>query len=64
MCMCQQLWVVIVNAVCVAQGVLFHDRMAPNVLASVRDKLVMLEEEFLREHPGTPVQRVLQPQPS
>ena len=49
---------------CVGQGVLFHDRMAPNALASVRDKLVMLEEDFLREHPGTPVQRVLQPLPS
>ena len=58
------IWVEKVNAVCVGQGVLFHDRMAPNVLASVRDKLVMLEEEYLREHPGTPVQRVLQPQPS
>lgn len=52
------------GTLCVGQGVLFHDRMAPNVLAGVRDKLVMLEEDFLREHPGTPVQRVLQPQPS
>ena len=48
----------------VRQGVLFHDRMAPNALESVRDALVALEEDYLREHPGTPVQRVPQPQPS
>ncbi|KAK9842088.1 hypothetical protein WJX81_007904 [Elliptochloris bilobata] len=43
------------------QGVLFHDRMAHAALESVREKLVALEEEYLRAHPGAPVQRVPQP---
>jgi peptide deformylase len=40
------------------QGVLFHDRMTPKVLATIKDSLVELEEAYLREHPGAQVQRV------
>ncbi|KAI7842309.1 hypothetical protein COHA_003949 [Chlorella ohadii] len=39
-------------------GKLFHDRMAPPVLDSIRQQLVELEEEYLREHPDAQIQRV------
>jgi hypothetical protein len=41
-----------------AQGKLFHDRMAPAVLQTVRKDLVALEEEFAAAHPGVAIQRV------
>ena len=40
------------------QGVLFHDRMKPSVLETVRPELVALEEAFLAEHPAAKVQRL------
>ncbi len=40
------------------QGTLFHDRMAPEVLEEVREKLVDMEEAYLKEHPGAAVRRV------
>lgn len=41
-----------------AQGKLFHDRMRPEVLQTVREDLLALEEAFLRENPGVAVQRI------
>eukprot|EP00887_Chlorella_sp_A99_P004052 scaffold11.g4052.t1 len=35
------------------RGTLFHDRMAPDVLSSIRPELVAMEEDYLRRHPGT-----------
>ncbi|GFR39637.1 hypothetical protein Agub_g103, partial [Astrephomene gubernaculifera] len=43
------------------QGVLFHDRMKPAVLESVRPALVALEEAYLAAHPGAKVVRVPPP---
>jgi peptide deformylase len=40
------------------QGILFHDRMKPSVVDSVRGSLVALEETFIKANPGVPVQRV------
>jgi hypothetical protein len=40
------------------QGVLFHDRMAPEVLEKVRPALIQLEESYLTAHPGVAIQRV------
>ncbi|GLI60620.1 hypothetical protein VaNZ11_002782 [Volvox africanus] len=40
------------------QGVLFHDRMKPPVLESVRPALSAMEEEYLAAHPGTSIARV------
>lgn len=42
-------------------GVLFHDRMAPRVLAGVAPTLVALENVWMRAHPGVAVQRVQRP---
>ncbi|GLC59551.1 hypothetical protein PLESTB_001499500 [Pleodorina starrii] len=43
------------------QGVLFHDRMKPAVLETVRPALVAMEEEFLAANPGAKVVRVPPP---
>ncbi|KAG2448522.1 hypothetical protein HYH02_006413 [Chlamydomonas schloesseri] len=43
------------------QGVLFHDRMKPSVLETVRPELVALEEVYLAAHPGAKVQRLAPP---
>ncbi|MEW5314145.1 MAG: hypothetical protein WDW38_005663 [Sanguina aurantia] len=43
------------------QGVLFHDRMKPLQLARIRPGLVLLEEEFIAQHPGVPIQRLQPP---
>ncbi len=40
------------------QGTLFHDRMGPKVLETVKSALVALEEEYLQAHPGDRIQRV------
>ena len=44
---------------CAAQGKLFHDRMTPAVLQTIRKDLVALEEDFLSRHPGVAIQRVV-----
>jgi hypothetical protein len=44
-----------------AQGVLFHDRMKPDALESVRASLVAMEEAYLAAQPGATVQRVAPP---
>ncbi len=43
------------------QGVLFHDRMRPNVLEANRRQLVTLEEAFLAANPGVPIKRIPPP---
>lgn len=43
------------------QGVLFHDRMKPAVLETVRSELVALEEGFLAANPGAKINRVPPP---
>eukprot|EP00200_Dunaliella_tertiolecta_P004990 CAMPEP_0202354706 /NCGR_PEP_ID=MMETSP1126-20121109/9911_1 /ASSEMBLY_ACC=CAM_ASM_000457 /TAXON_ID=3047 /ORGANISM="Dunaliella tertiolecta, Strain CCMP1320" /LENGTH=235 /DNA_ID=CAMNT_0048947211 /DNA_START=132 /DNA_END=839 /DNA_ORIENTATION=+ len=43
------------------QGVLFHDRMRPNVIESNRKQLVALEEAFISANPGVPVKRIPPP---
>ncbi|GAB4813678.1 hypothetical protein N2152v2_000724 [Parachlorella kessleri] len=40
------------------QGTLFHDRMDPKVLDSVRGELVALEEAYLQQHPGAAIRRL------
>ena len=40
------------------QGTLFHDRMDPKALDSVRRELVALEEAYLKQHPGAAIRRV------
>jgi peptide deformylase len=40
------------------QGTLFHDRMEPEVLESIKGDLVALEEAYLAQHPGADVRRV------
>lgn len=39
-------------------GALFHDRMAPEVFASVKEELVELEEMFEKENPGVEYQSI------
>ncbi|KAL4445735.1 hypothetical protein ABPG77_008934 [Micractinium sp. CCAP 211/92] len=39
-------------------GRLFHDRMAPGVLAGVRQQLVEMEDAYLKANPGAQIQRV------
>lgn len=46
------------------QGVLYHDRMAPSVLETVRPRLVELENSFLQSNPGVKVQRLAPPKVS
>lgn len=46
---------------CLAQGTLFHDRMEPEILESVRKELLEFEEKYLAEHPGAVIERVPQP---
>ncbi|KXZ55254.1 hypothetical protein GPECTOR_3g393 [Gonium pectorale] len=43
------------------QGILFHDRMKPAVVETVRPSLVALEEEFLAAHPEAKIVRVPPP---
>ena len=33
------------------QGKLYHDRMSPQVLGSIRGELVSMEEAYLKAHP-------------
>lgn len=40
------------------QGILFHDRMKPAILETVRAPLVEMEETFVAAQPGVKVQRV------
>jgi len=40
------------------QGVLFHDRMKPKQLESVREDLVALEDAYLAANPGAKIQRL------
>ncbi|CAD7699666.1 unnamed protein product [Ostreobium quekettii] len=40
------------------QGVLFFERMAPDIRAELLPRLVQWEEEFLKDNPGVPIQRV------
>eukprot|EP00803_Ostreobium_quekettii_P007485 evm.model.scf_227.1 EVM.evm.TU.scf_227.1 scf_227:16056-21626(-) len=40
------------------QGVLFFERMAPDIRAELLPRLVQWEEEFLKNNPGVPIQRV------
>ncbi|PSC76281.1 peptide deformylase [Micractinium conductrix] len=39
-------------------GTLFHDRMEPDVLATVKQQLVEMEEAYLTKNPGADIQRV------
>lgn len=48
----------VVSAVLLLQGKLFHDRMTPAVLQTIRSELVALEEDYIRRHPGTEIQRL------
>jgi hypothetical protein len=41
-----------------AQGALFHDRMKPPVLETVRPQLLAMEEAFAAAHPGLKIQRM------
>jgi hypothetical protein len=43
------------------QGILFHDRMKPDVLDEVRATLVGMEEAFVASNPGVKIQRVPPP---
>lgn len=40
------------------QGVLFHDRMSPEVLETVRNDLEAMEQDFARENPGVQIRKV------
>ena len=42
------------------QGVLFPDRMTPQVFATVKGQLAEMEEEYLSSNPGDGVQRLTQ----
>eukprot|EP00955_Chlamydomonas_euryale_P059440 357392-Chlamydomonas_euryale.AAC.12 len=44
-------------------GTLFHDRMSKDVLTTVRDKLVALEDTFEAANPGVKIQRLPRPKP-
>lgn len=41
------------------QGILFHERMAPEVLEKVKPALVQLEEAYVTANPGVAIQRVM-----
>ncbi|KAK9812791.1 hypothetical protein WJX72_003847 [[Myrmecia] bisecta] len=40
------------------QGTLFHDRMQPEALASIKPKLKQLETDFMQKHPGVQIRTV------
>lgn len=41
------------------QGVLFHDRMSPEVLETVREELAAMEQEFARVNPGVSIAKAV-----
>jgi peptide deformylase len=40
------------------QGTLFHDRMKAEVLRKIKQDLVSLEDEYIKNHPRADIQRV------
>jgi hypothetical protein len=42
----------------IRQGILYHDRMKPAALSKIRERIVLLEEEFAAANPGVAAEKL------